>query len=78
MTAAQEQLHKLRIDPSRKGGHRTRRAVRWVVWVVVAAAVAGGLYAMPFVVPTEVDTVALTRIDPGVTTSTVEIGRAHV
>lgn len=73
MTAAQEQLHKLRIDPSRKGGHRTRRAVRWVLWLVVAAAVAGGLYAMPFVVPTEVDTVALTRIDPGVTTSTVAL-----
>lgn len=73
MTAAQEQLRKLRIEPSRKGGQRTRRAVRWVAWIILLAAVGGGLYAMPFVVPTEVDTVGLTRVDPGVTTSTVAL-----
>ncbi len=66
-----EELEKLRIDPERKGGRKTRRLVRYAAWGAIACALGGTLWAWPYLVPASVDMVPLKRINPEVETSTI-------
>ena len=69
---APKNLERLYIDPARKGGRpRSRRYLKWFVWVGLIAVAVAAYRAMPYIVPVEAETTNLTRVDPETTTSTV-------
>src|SRR5437867_4055491 len=64
-------LSRLRIDPQRKTGRRTRKWLRLFLWIAICACLGGAMIAYPYIVPQSHDVGKVRQIDPEAETSTV-------